>query len=330
METNQEKFLITGAQGFLGAWIVKKLVGADHRPFVLDISTEPKRIANLLNKDELSKVTFLQGDITRTEDVTDPVGAHGITHLIHLAALQVPFCAADPPLGSKVNVLGTLNVFETARIHSQQIRSVVYASSAAVFGPEEFYDRKTVEEGASLYPGTHYGVFKQCNEGNARVYYQTNAISSVGLRPWAIYGVGRDQGVTSGPTKAIKAAVARRPYIIKFTGGLDLQFAEDAAHIFLRCSQADLPGARVYTLRGTAIQMTEFIERLERAYPPARGLIQAQGPQLPIAFDLDDSLLVKDLGDMPRTPLEEGIEKTVEIFERLQQEGRLDLKDLEV
>ncbi len=63
--------------------------------------------------------------------------------------------------------------------------------------------------------------------------------------------------------------------------------------------------------------------------PESRGLIRAQGPPLPIAYDLDDSLLVHDLGDVPRTPLDQGIRQTAEIFQRLKREGRLDTKDLE-
>ena len=107
-----------------------------------------------------------------------------------------------------VNVVGTLNVFEVARRRREQVQGIVYASSAAVFGPEEAYGGSTIPEGAPLLPDTHYGVFKQCNEGNARVYFLDDGISSVGLRPWAVYGVGRDRGITSGPTKAIKATVA--------------------------------------------------------------------------------------------------------------------------
>ncbi len=330
MVKKEGRYLITGAQGFLGAWIVKYLVEAGHKPCVLDISAEPKRMANLLNKDQLTQVKFVQGDITCAEEVNRAVSENSINRIIHLAALQVPFCADDPPLGAKVNVVGTLNIFEAAHLHAKNLESLVYASSAAVFGPEEFYEGKKVQEGADLSPGTHYGVFKQCNEGNARVYFQNHNISSVGLRPWALYGVGRDQGVTSGPTKAIKAAVIGKPYTIKFTGGIDLQYAEDCARIFLSCGEAGLIGPRLYTLRGTVIQVEEFIERLQEIYPKAKGLIQAQGPQLPIAYNLDDSLLAKDLKEIPKTSLEEGIHRTVEIFERLQGEGRLYVGDLEI
>ena len=328
------RFLITGAKGFIGAWIVKNLVERGDHPYIFDADTESHRLRALLSDEQMEGVCFICGDVVRFEDLDRAVAEHGVTHIIHGAALQVPACAADPVRGAQVNVLGTLNVFEVARRRRDLVKRIVYASSAAVFGPEEFYGSSTVPEGALLQPGTHYGVFKQANEGNARVYFMNDGIASVGLRPWAVYGVGRDQGVTSGPTKAIKATVVGRPYTIRFTGGLDLQYVDDTAKIALRCAESDLPGARVYTLRGSVIRTEEFVAELERLAPRARGphgerMIHAVGKPLPIAYDLDDSALVRDLGDVPRTPLDKGIAETLAIFERLHRAGRLDTRDLE-
>jgi len=323
------RFLITGAKGFIGAWIVKSLVERGDQPVAFDLDAEAHRLQALLSNDQMARVQFVQGDVTSLEALDRCVTAHGITHLIHLAAFQVPACAVNPILGAKVNVIGTLNVFEVGRRRRDLVKRIVYASSAAVFGPEEFYSSRHVPEGAQLHPGTHYGVFKQCNEGNARVYYAQDGISSVGLRAWAVYGVGRDQGITSGPTKAIKASVVGRPYTVKFTGQIDLQYVDDCARIFLRCAEDDLPGARVYTLRGAVVEVEDFVRTLEEVYPPSRGLIRTEGKHLPIAADLDDSALIRDLGEVPRTPLADGIRETVAIFERLEREGRLDTKDLE-
>jgi nucleoside-diphosphate-sugar epimerase len=323
------RYLVTGAKGFIGAWIVKNLVERGDSPVVLDIDAKAHRLEALLAREQMDRIRFVQGDITSFDQVDRCIAEHGITHPIHLAALQVPFCAVDPIAGARVNVIGTLNIFEAARKRKDLIQRIVYASSAAVFGPEEFYGHATVREGAELHPGTHYGVFKQCNEGNARVYFQTDGISSVGLRPWAVYGVGRDQGITSGPTKAIKAAVLGRPYKLQFTGRLDMQYVDDCAKIFLKCAEARREGARVYTLRGAVMDVHDFIQTLGEVEPRSRGLIGAEGKPLPIAADLDDRALVHDLGDIPRTPLAEGIRQTIAIFERLRREGRLDTKDLD-
>jgi len=324
-----KRFLITGAKGFIGAWIAKILLEGGDPPFIFDLDPGFQRLRAILSEEQLKKVAFIQGDVTKFADLDRAIAENGITHVLHLAGLQVPGCAADPLRGAMVNVIGTLNVFEVARQRRDLVRRIVYASSAAVFGPEEAYGGVTVPEGAPLLPGTHYGVFKQCNEGNARVYFLNDGIPSVGIRPWAVYGVGRDLGISSGPTKAIKAAVLRRPYTIGFTGAIDLQYVRDTARVFIRCAERDIPGAKAYTPRGTVMRVEEFIHTLEQLLPQARGLIKAQGKKLPIASDLDDSALQHDLGEVPHTPLDEGIRETADIFERLEREGRLETKDIE-
>jgi len=325
----QKRFLVTGGKGFIGAWIVKTLLEGGERPHAFDIDPGFQRLGAILSESQLHEVKFIQGDVTKYADLDRAIAENGITHVLHLAGLQVPGCAADPLRGALVNVLGTLNIFEVARRRRDSVQRIVYASSVAVFGPEEFYGGVRVPEGAPLCPGTHYGVFKQCNEGNARVYFMNDGIPSVGIRPWAVYGVGRDTGMSSGPTKAIKAAVLRRPYMISFTGAVDLQYVRDTARIFIRCAEKDIQGAKVYTPRGSVVRVEEFIRILELLFPQAQGLVKAQGKPLPIAPDLDDSALQRDLGEIPCTPLEEGIRETASIFERLEQEGRLETKDIE-
>ena len=131
------RFLITGAKGFIGAWIVKELVDRGDRPFVFDIDLESARLSALLTPEQMASLQLLQGDITQYKDVESAIGDHGISHVLHLAGIQVPFCAADPLRGAMINVVGTLNVFEVARRRRDLVRNIVYASSAAVFGPEE-------------------------------------------------------------------------------------------------------------------------------------------------------------------------------------------------
>src|SRR5207247_3779786 len=127
------------------------------------------------------QVAFVPGDVTDLAGLRQTIERHGITHLVHLAGLQVPVCRADPILGARVNVLGTLAVFEAVRQAQGQVQRLVYASSAAVFGPPEQYPAGPLPDEVPLLPTTHYGVFKCCNEGNARIYYQDNGISRFGL-----------------------------------------------------------------------------------------------------------------------------------------------------
>ena len=163
--------------------------------------------------------------------------------IIHLAGLQVPTCKADPVAGAFVNVIGTLNLFEAAKAVGAE--RVVYASSAAVFGAGE--PATPVDETAATEPATHYGVFKRTNEGNARVYFLDHGLNSVGLRPLTVYGVNRDTGLTSDPTKAMKAAVLGVPFQIRFSGATDFQYVEDTAAAFIACADKR-PKVRTFSI----------------------------------------------------------------------------------
>ena len=250
--------------------------------------------------------------------------------MVHLAGLQVPTCRADPLLGAKVNVLGTLAVFEAVRQAQGQVQRLVYASSAPPCSGRRRITRPgPLADDVPLTPTTHYGYFKCCNEGNARIYFQDHGLSSIGLRPWTVYGVGRDFGMTSEPTKAIKSLALGRPYHISYGGWQDLQYVDDVAKIFVRCLEAPYQGAKSYNLRGDVVDLPAFHRALCEADPAAAELITFGDRQFAIAYDLDDSALQRDLGPMPKTPLVEGIRRTLDQFRRLQAEGRLDTTDLE-
>jgi nucleoside-diphosphate-sugar epimerase len=166
---NNQTFLITGAHGFIGAWIIKRLLEADARVVIFDRSADPQRLLLIMDAEQVARVQLVTGDITDSDALSPIIDQFGVTNLIHLAGLQVPTCRADPRLGALVNVIGTINVFEAARRAGGQIRQVVYASSAAVFGASE--DDRPVNERDEPRPSSHYGVFKRCNEGNAHIYF---------------------------------------------------------------------------------------------------------------------------------------------------------------
>jgi nucleoside-diphosphate-sugar epimerase len=221
-----------------------------------------------------------------------------------------------------VNVIGTLNVFEAARDAGRPVR-VAYASSSAVWGPEEAYGSGKLTETDPLKPSTHYGVFKQANEGSARVFYSASGISSIGLRPWTVFGVGRDAGLTADPTLAMKALALGKSFQIRLTGHMDLQYVEDVAETFVRCLLSPLEGAHVFNLEGTVITMADFIGELDRAWPGAAKSITAHGPQVPVAYRMDGSQLRTLVTGIPQTSLPIGIRKTLDHFAQLNRQGSL-------
>ncbi len=321
--------LLTGGYGCIGSWIVRNLLERGDQAWIYDLKEDPRRLRLILPEEQVRQVRFLRGDVTDLANLRAAIEQQHITHIVHLAGLQVPVCRADPILGAKVNVLGTLAVFEAVRLAQGQVRRLVYASSAAVFGPPEAYPAGQLDDDVPLKPTTHYGYFKCCNEGNARIYYQDHGLSSIGLRPWTVYGVGRDFGMTSEPTKAIKSMALGRPYHITYGGWQDLQFVDDVAKVFVRCLEAPYEGAKSYNLRGDVVNLATFHRTLVEVDPEAARRITFGERQIAIAYDLDDSALQRDLGPMPRTPLVEGIRRTLHDFRQLQREGRLDTADLD-
>ena len=324
------RVLLTGGYGCIGCWIAGSLLERGDEVFVYDLREDTRRLRQVLPDAQADRVRFVPGDVTDLSGLRAALATHDISHLVHLAGLQVPTCRADPILGARVNVLGTLAVFEAVRESEGRVRRLVYASSAAVFGPPGDYPKGvSLGDDVALTPTTHYGYFKCCNEGNARVYFQDHGLSSIGLRPWTVYGVGRDQGMTSEPTRAIKALALGRRYHISYGGWQDLQYVEDVAKVFVRCLDAPYTGAKSYNLRGDVVDLAAFHRALCAADPAAAELVTYGERQIPIAYDLDDAALQRDLTPPPRTPLAEGVRRTLEQFRRLHAAGRLDTADLE-
>jgi len=309
-----DRFLITGALGCIGAWTVRNLVREETPVVVFDLASDPRRLKLIMSDDELARVTFVTGDITDLEALERALDDHAITRVIHLAALQIPFVRANPPLGARVNVVGTVNVFEAVARRRDRIGSLVYASSAAVYDAVDAGESGVVAHGAVGHPTTLYGVFKQANEGTARVYWQDARVASIGLRPYIVYGPGRDQGLTSSPTKAMVAAALGKPYHIPYGGRAAYQYADDVARTFIACARAPFQGAEIFNLGGSVATMGEIVAAIEAAAPEVRGLITFDDKPLPFPEAFDAAPLEQVIGALPFTPLAQAVAATIALF----------------
>jgi nucleoside-diphosphate-sugar epimerase len=322
--------LVTGAFGCIGSWVVKRLLAAGERPVVYDAGDDPWRMRMIVGPEALRDMTMIRGDIADKDTVIRVVGEHRIERIIHLAAWQVPLCRQDPSGGALINVVGTANVFEAARVHRDRVRRVVYFSSAAVFGPPHLYGPGPVTDDAPPRPATHYGVYKVANEETARVYWEEHKIPSMGFRPLSVYGPGRDFGLTADPTLAMKAAVLGRPFRIRWGGATDLIYADDVARACLAAAESSLDGARVYNLHGESARIADVVRMIEEAWPESRGRITHVEQPIPFPAELADHGYQRDLGPQPRTGLKDGIRKTLDEFAALLRADRLDARELGV
>jgi nucleoside-diphosphate-sugar epimerase len=302
-----ERFLVTGALGCIGAWTIRRLLDQEAHVVGFDLATDLDRLRQLLTEAELETLPLIEGDITNLPALERALDKHEITNILHLAALQVPFCRDDPPLGAAVNVVGTANVFEAVRRRSERIPRVVFVSSAAAYGPHDPGD-----EDARTRPETHYGVTKVANEGMARIYWQDAGVASVGLRPYTVFGPTRDQGVTAAPSRAMAAAANGRPFHIPYGGAAVFHFARDVADAVIASSRAVTDGCRIYNLPGHDLTMGEVVEAIERIVPEAVGTITYADQPLPFPATLEANTFTAEIGGTPPTPLDEAVRLTVE------------------
>ncbi len=310
------RVLVTGAQGCIGAWVVRRLVEQDHEVVTFDSNDSTARLEMISSPDLVAKVDRRIGRIEDTEAVKRLIAEGAFTHIVHLAAVLMPFCQKNPVAGGMINVIGTLNIFEGVRDSGRPV-PIVYASSSAVWGPTDEYGEGPLTEDMPLKPSTHYGVFKAANEANARNFYASDGISSIGLRPWTVFGPGRDAGLTADPTLAMRAVARKQPFQIRLSGHMDLQYVRDVADIFIQCLFSGTAGAHVFNLRGEVIEMEALRLLLDEIRPGSTELISVAGPEVPVAYRMSDEALVKTVGAIPRTPLREAILETIQKFESL-------------
>lgn len=311
----KERFLVTGALGCIGAWTIKLLLAEGAEVVGYDLGAEPRRLREIASEAEIAPLTLLQGDIADKQALERLLDEREITNVVHLAALQIPFCREDPALGALVNVVGTVNVFEAVKRRRDRLAApVVYASSAACYGAVD--TAAETDEEALAHPSTHYGVYKQANEGGARIYWQDEGVPSVGLRPYNVYGPARDQGVTAAPTIAIEAALRGEAYRIPYGGRLLFNYVPDVARALIAASRSGFAGAGVFNMPGTTATMREVVDAIEAAAPEARGLVEFDEVPLPLPETLAVGGLERAIGPVRVTPLPDGIAATVEHFRR--------------
>lgn len=301
--------MVTGAGGCIGAWVVAILSASGVPVVALDLSDDRRRAALLMGEDGANALDWVATDITDFTALKTVAERYDAKAIIHLAGLQVPFCAANPALGARVNVEGTINILQLAR--EMGIKRTAYASSIASLALPP----------GGPYKETLYGAYKLANEHSAFVYWSDWQVPSIGLRPNVVYGLGRDQGMSSKNTTAIHAAVAGSPYIIPYSGAYSWLYAGEAAAAFIAAASFEPEGASVFDLNGRCERLEDGLAIVKEMAPDAE--ISCDGPEFPFPADLDEQALRDFVPDYPSISLREGVVDTFNGFAALKAAGRL-------
>jgi len=298
-----ERFLVTGALGCIGAWTCAELAAEGAEVVGFDLGTDDRRIRLATD----AEIRLVRGDISDREALAKTLDDHRITHVVHLAALLIPSIKADPPYGTAVNIGGTVNVLDAAKTRGIQ---VAYASSAAVYSQIDDTGGPVANDAVG-HPVTFYGVHKQTCEALARIFWQEERVPSIGIRPFIVYGPGRDNGLTASPSLAMAAAAVGEDFEIAFGGRTQLQFAPDTARVFIAATRAATEGARAFNLGGPAETLAEAARAIEAAAPGVSIRVDEQ-TILPFPEEFDGAPLEEAIGPIAWTPLADGVRRTID------------------
>ena len=290
--------IIFGGSGFLGSWVVAKLIKSGYKVIIFDLNIDKSLLTKFLGK-EISKIKFISGDITDYEQVLSSM--NNIKYVINLAGLMTPDCSKNPVLGAQVNIIGSINVFEAVK--KKGISFLIYASSAGIFGQDDKYYPM---------PETHYGAYKLAVEGVAKAYFNENKISSLGIRPFVIYGPGREIGGTAGVTLACKAAKQGYPYNINFSGSAGFVYIADVANLVQMSMEKSPLGANVININGITASVETFTAIIKKNIPLANLTIKGEG------LAVVDEILGKHPSEFfekfQYTNLNDGIQSTINFY----------------
>ncbi len=290
--------LVTGGTGFIGQGVVSKLVARGNQVVVLS------RRPPALPKEFADQVKAVSGDIRVFSDVMKIVGDHKIDRIVHIAYTLTSEGEANPLSAVEVNVLGTCNLFEAARIHGT--RRVVFCSSIAAFAPQTAYgDRPVMDEENLMKPGSIYGATKVLNEFMAGRFEKRYGVEIPTLRIVAVYGPGREErGVTAWTSHMISEVTRGKPAFIRLPSNNTASFiyVDDVAEQLTRLCLAEKLQYRVFNSGGYTATPREFGDIVKKYYPKADITFDENAPLWPYPYKIDGTRLAKEIQFEIRDP----------------------------
>lgn len=319
MTNAKERFLVIGARGFIGSWICRVLVEEGAHVIATDLAPDPRSMRSVLERRHIDSIDYHSVDARDAEAAMRLVGE--ATHVIYLAGLLRPASEENPLLSSEVSIGGLINLLNAAADRGGDI-GISYSSTAAVYGPKSAPDG-VITDKSEPDPQDHYGVQRFAMEMTADVFFRQRGLSTIGLRPWVLYGAGRFNGLSAQPSLAMLAAAAGERFHSQFGGRFVVHHVRDVALAFIRAARARVEGSIHANIPGESVKMDEIVEMIGQIEPKAKGKITVEPATLVGAPErVDDPTLERLIGPLP-SPTGARVRETIEEYRRLLAEKRI-------
>ena len=328
---------ITGGTGCIGSVTVYNLLRSKAVRQIV-IATRSNNVDSLklwLGANLDPKLKFVTLDVSDYKAIEEVVLKVNPTHIIHLGAYQSPDCSRDHIGGMAINLGGTIALFDVAEKLSH-LEKFVFASSAAVYGMRSMYPQETINEDVQLAPPNHYGIWKLAGEHLARLFYDKSNVPTICLRLNTTYGKGRDKGMTSAPTNALKAIAMGAasgksiPFEMPYQGRENYHFVEDVGAQFAACTLQFYEGFGAFNIKGETIAIHEFLSIVDKQANElgmgdySRSSILEDAPPNLFAHDLDHQKISRSFKNVPLTRISDGVRKSLLEFRKMAQQGILE------
>ena len=254
--------LVTGGFGFIGLPLVKALVKRGYEVLVFDRQPNPEALGEYV-----TRLTIVRGDVTAFNDVLDVMKRYQIRDVFHLAALLSSACEANPLLGFRVNVEGTLNVLEAAR--TVGVNRFIFPSTLATYGSEL---PLVVNEETRQEPLTFYGATKVFCELWGLQYHRRFGLDFRSVRLPAVIGPGR----TDGGASVYSSLMIEKPalgeeytvYVDEETS-IPIIYIEEIPSLLMSLYQAVRVKSRILNVGALSPKAGEIAEKVKKYVPNA-------------------------------------------------------------
>jgi len=315
--------LVTGAQGFLGAWLAQRLLGLGARVVVPRRDVDPH--SRFRTEGVEQRCDIVLADIRDYEAMTRVLNEYEVSAVFHLAAQTIVGTANRSPLATfEANVRGTYVVLEACRAHGvvgDGVERVVVASSDKAYGSHETLPYR---ENFALQPRYPYDVSKACTDMIARSYAYTYGVPVAVTRLANIYGGGDVNWSRIVPDSARSLVAGERP-VIRSDGSpeRDYLYVEDAVDAYLAIAASlddqSMRGRAWNAGHGRPHSVLDVVQRLiavsgRDVEPDIQGEGTPHG-EIDRQF-LDSDAIKSELGWQPAHELDEGLRKSWEWYER--------------